>query len=230
MSRETNFIDFGRTRIAYHLERSSRRTHLGITVQNDQVSVVAPSDLSALTIQKHLKDKAPWILAKIDLSRKVPPHYPKKLISGETLEYLGRQYQLRVSKCPNRPQSIKLIGGRFRLELGTQDDSGQRLLRNWYQDHLSDKLPDLVRHYARILNLAAPPIQIRDLGHHWGSCGKNGTLYFHWQLARLSIAKISFVCAHEVVHLKERDHNAKFQHLLARLIPEYATLAATTSL
>lgn len=230
MTHDTNFIDYGRTRIAYHLTRSSRRKHLGITVQNDKVSVAAPSDLCTLNIQKHLKNKAAWILAKIDLSRKVPPHYPRELISGETLEYLGRQYQLRVSKYRNRPQSIKLIGGHFRLELGSQGDSGQNLLKNWYQDHLTKKLQNLVRHYAGILNLSTPPIQIRDLGQRWGSCGKNGTLYFHWQLARLSMTKISFVCAHEVAHLRVPNHNAQFQSLLARLVPESSDLAAITSL
>ena len=88
----------------------------------------------------------------------------------------------------------------------------------------------MINAYARQLNLATPSYEVRELGKRWGSSVKNNRLYFHWQLARLPISKIEFICAHEIAHILEANHTLKFRKILAQLVPQHEFLLTKFSI
>ena len=210
-------IHFGDSEISYRIRRSRNRSTLSISVSGNSVEVAVPYGLGRREIRPYVRKKAAWILAKLDGIRRVEPLYPRKMQSGETLQYLGRQYQLKVLKG-SQDRGVKMKQGRLWLSLQPGDDpenDGAILVKQWYRDHLRTRLQPLVDRFSRQLLLENVRYEVRDLGGRWGSCGKNGRLYFHWQLARLSMAKIEFVCAHELVHLVEPTHSSHFRNCSA---------------
>jgi predicted metal-dependent hydrolase len=64
-------------------------------------------------------------------------------------------------------------------------------------------------------------VKVRDLGYRWGSCGRNGVLYFNWRLLQLPIRLADYVIAHELVHLREGHHGPAFWAALGRAIPDW---------
>ncbi|MGD0461194.1 MAG: M48 family metallopeptidase [Tepidisphaeraceae bacterium] len=40
-------------------------------------------------------------------------------------------------------------------------------------------------------------------GYRWGSCGKNGVVYFNWRLLQLPVRLVDYVIVHEPVRLLE---------------------------
>jgi hypothetical protein len=64
-------------------------------------------------------------------------------------------------------------------------------------------------------------IEVRDLGFRWGSCGKNGVLYFNWKVVQLPVRLVDYVIAHELVHLREGHHGLAFQAALSRALPNW---------
>jgi predicted metal-dependent hydrolase len=65
----------------------------------------------------------------------------------------------------------------------------------------------------------AAHIEVRELGFHWGSCGKNGVLFFHWRLLQLPVRLIDYIIVHELVHLQEPHHSPEFWQAIDRALP-----------
>lgn len=62
---------------------------------------------------------------------------------------------------------------------------------------------------------------MRDLGYRWGSCGKDGTVYFHWKSVLLPPRIVEYIVVHEVVHLLEPLHSANFWLRVERAMPDF---------
>jgi type I restriction enzyme M protein len=60
----------------------------------------------------------------------------------------------------------------------------------------------------------------RDLGYRWGSCGKNGVVYFNWKLLQLPARIADYVIAHELAHLLEPHHGPGLWRILDRSLPD----------
>ena len=65
---------------------------------------------------------------------------------------------------------------------------------------------------------------MRDLGFRWGSCGKNGVLFFNWRLLQLPIRLIDYIIVHELMHLQEPHHSREFWQALDRALPTWRQL------
>ena len=81
----------------YEIKYSKRKT-LNITVERDRKIIVrAPENTSAQKIEEVLQSKKQWLKEKINHTQKYPVDtQTKEFISGETLLYLGKNYQLLV--------------------------------------------------------------------------------------------------------------------------------------
>jgi hypothetical protein len=73
----------------------------------------------------------------------------------------------------------------------------------------------------------ASRIEVRELGFHWGSCGKNGVLFFNWRLLQLPVRLIDYIIIHELVHLQEPHHGPEFWKAVDRALPTWRQLKDT---
>lgn len=224
-------ILFGATRIHYRIKRSRERCTLGITVVQGQVVAVVPVGMRASAIRPWIERKAAWIVAKMDEDRGMRNQWPRRLVSGEAIFYLGRQFALKVCRISRIGKgNLKLSAGCFHLSLPDNLDGdellylGRGIFRQWYCDHLLPRVRIASAYYAKALNIEPPKCQVRELGWRWGSCHPQKSLYFHWQLAVAAPKVVDFVVAHEVCHLVHPRHDAAFYRTLGRLVPNWQIL------
>ena len=74
--------------------------------------------------------------------------------------------------------------------------------------------------YAARLGLRPSRVSVRDTRSRWGSCSQNGSLSFSWRLIFAPEFVRDYVVAHEVAHLKEMNHSARFWAQVKILSPD----------
>jgi len=103
----------------------------------------------------------------------------------------------------------------------------QRLIKSGRRDYLANKQLawDLVKakiyQLNKIYGFTYNKINIKNQKTRWGSCSKQGNLNFNYQVVRLPPSLLEYLVAHELCHLGQMNHSARFWELVARAIPDY---------
>ena len=82
-------------------------------------------------------------------------------------------------------------------------------------------IPDRVRYYADLLGVDYGRITIRCQRTRWGSCSAKKNLNFNCLLMLAPPEALDSVVAHEVCHLREMNHSARFYALVTEIFPDY---------
>lgn len=202
----------------YVVKYSTRKT-LNITVERDRKIIVrAPAHLSVEKIDQIVQSKRQWIKEKLNHAQKYPlvPE-SKEFISGETLMYLGKNYQLLVVE-----EDIEGIefNQRFRIS-GKNQGKANDLFKEWYLKQALHKIEPLASEFAKRLGVQYNVCKTSEMKYRWGSCTPNNNIIFNWRIIKAPMYVVSYLVAHELVHLIEDNHTPKFWNILSIQVPNY---------
>jgi predicted metal-dependent hydrolase len=85
----------------------------------------------------------------------------------------------------------------------------------WYRARAAQKLPERVQAWAHAAG--GKPIGeviISDQRKRWASCDPKGNLRFNWRIIQGPLRLVDYVVAHELVHVRHRDHTPAFWRAL----------------
>ena len=94
-----------------------------------------------------------------------------------------------------------------------------RRVRDFLKREARRDLEAAVARYAARLEVKPRRLSIRDQTSRWGSCNSSGVLSFSWRLILAPPAVLDYLAAHEVAHLVEMNHSARFWTLVKRICP-----------
>jgi len=69
------------------------------------------------------------------------------------------------------------------------------------------------RRFAAELGVNVRRVAVRDQASRWGSCSTAGALSYSWRLILAPAFVLDYLAAHEVAHLVEMNHSARFWRL-----------------
>ena len=78
------------------------------------------------------------------------------------------------------------------------------------KSHAKDAFIERACFYARQMGVKFEKIRLSSAKTRWGSCGPQGNLNFHWRLINAPTDVLDYVVVHELSHLIQRNHSAKF--------------------
>ncbi len=204
--------------LEYEVKYSTRRT-LNITVERDRkITVRAPEHLSLEKIDSIVQSKKQWIKEKIHHAQKYPETpVVKKFVSGETLMYLGKNYQLLVVD-----EDIEGIdfNQRFRISRKNQVRANG-LFKTWYLEQALQKIEPLAKQYAKYLGVEYAELKTSEMKYRWGSCTPANNIIFNWRIIKAPMYVVNYLVAHELVHLIEDNHTPRFWNILSIQVPYY---------
>ena len=208
-------IELGGRLVEYRFARRRRRT-LGITVDAGGLRVAAPMRAPWREIEKFLREKERWILAKLDEWAKAPRPKVLRGASGESLPYLGIDHVLEV-----RDGGRAVVRADETIVVTAPPSRVITTLVGWLKTRALETLTPRVTHYAAALGRSAPDVALAGGRSRWGVCGADGTIRLNWRLVHVDPALADYVAAHEAAHLVEMNHSKRFWNLLASLYPAW---------
>jgi predicted metal-dependent hydrolase len=208
--------------IPYLLERRSRRT-VGLKINQSGLVVHAPSRISQSTLEQMLMSKLDWIIKKLH-AQKLNQVETMQWEDGAKLLLLGNQITLSV-RPDTVSRAVDYQPGLLEVALpntGNQTVIAKKVLQ-WYK---KQALSDFSRRIALLsakLGVTTPPLFLSSARSRWGSCNSKQEIRLNWRLLQAPPHIINYVVAHELAHLKEMNHSAKFWAIVERIYPDYKT-------
>ena len=154
------------------------------------------------------RSRADWILAEL---AKFGPRLAFE--DGAIVPVLDQPHRIRL--VPGRRRGVWAEGSE--ILVSGQAEHANRRVTDWLKAEARSVLGAEARQSARRLGRELQRITIRDPKSRWGSCAQNGRLSFSWRLILAPEAVATYVVAHEVAHLLEANHGAKFWRLVDQL-------------
>lgn len=225
---ESSSIRFGKRDIHFEIYRSSkRRKTVSVIVDPDYgVSLKSPMHVDRETLNAIALDKGAWIVKKMKSHEESRYDVPEReFITGESVQYLGRNYILKIISDPLlRNGGFCQIKGKH-LECYVPDKrdeiSSLKAIKQWYQKRAYMKIQERVTRYAEAMSLPYGQIMIREQKKRWASCDAKGNLRFNWQIIMAPLKLVDYVVVHELTHIRVHDHSAAFWRAVGTVLPDY---------
>ena len=222
--------------VAYAFARGRRKT-IGFVVGSEGLVVRAPRWTPLGEVDAALREKAAWILRKLQETQERQVRQDSARIEwrdGTTLPLLGEAVVVRLDP------SHGFKGKGAQLEAPTLDGSARALQVGLPHTATPDQIKDSVQawlmrhaktHFIERLDHFAPQLQVRwhslrlsNASTRWGSAKSDGSIRLNWRLIHFSPAVVDYVVAHELSHLREMNHSPRFWDTVRTVVPDYAQL------
>lgn len=204
--------------IPYKLVRSKRRSVALVISRDATLTVRAPLRTPIGFIEAFLREKAVWVEQAVERMRGRQANAERRYREGEQFWYVGKEYPLRISETAK--QSLVFSGESFVLSQRFHSRAKERFL-SFYRREAKKILSDRVRCMAREKGFDVSSIKVNAARTRWGSCSGKGNLNFSFRLVMAPLSVIDYVIAHELAHIKHRNHSRAFWQTVGELFPGY---------
>jgi len=167
--------------------------------------------------------KLDWIRQQQTKLREQERETPRGYVERESHYLWGKRYLLTVQEI-DEPPAIELKHSRMvlRVRPGTEEAKRQALVEQWYREQLKAAVPALLARWEPLLGVKAEHWFVQRMKTRWGSCNHQArTIRLNTELAKKPIQCLEYIVVHELVHLLEPTHNARFVALMDRFLPQW---------
>jgi predicted metal-dependent hydrolase len=209
--RELLKIDGRMLEVSLRLNPRARRMIVKVNPATGEVVVTAPSRRGLAHALDFARGEKEWIANQL---AKVPG--PVVLVPGATVPFRGKPHEIRAAGRGPAPvwreDGIIWVRGREAHASRRVLDFLKREARALFEARALD--------YAALLDARPSRITVRDTASRWGSCSSTRSLSFSWRLILAPDFVLDYVVAHEVAHLREMNHSARFWAHVRKIVPE----------
>ena len=204
--------------VDYRLKLGTRR--LTMRIDERGLRIAAPTRLPLCNIEAFIREHGAWVLKKLDELTPVTGSRHVTIRDGVRLPLLDGEAEIRVLPGANR---VRWVGDALLLEArpdSLTSDLARLTTRALQKRALTHFHQPLLR-YTEQLGLPVPKLALSSARTRWGSCSRDSGIRVNWRLIHLPQALGDYVVAHEVAHLIEMNHSAKFWSVVMSLYPDW---------
>ena len=209
------------------VRKDIRNLNVAVYPPEGHVRVSSPHHVSDETIRLAVIDKLPWIKRQRARFAEQERQPPRAYVTGETHYHAGQRYRLRVTEGPGRARVEREGQGFLHLHVPPSStvEKRARVLTAWYRERLKEVTPPLIARWEPVLGVTVAEWGVKRMKTRWGSCNVRARrIWLNLALAEKSPGCLEYVLVHEMVHLLEASHNARFHALMTRYLPNWPML------
>lgn len=196
-----------------------RVKNINISVKKGEVHISVPQYVSYSEAKDFAAQKLPWIKKSLERLKNTPDEKPAKVLSGDKVFVLGKEYTAEVFYSEKKKDAVL---GSNTLFLYSKQDNAMPALENYYRALLAQILPPLISGWEGYMGVASSGFRFRNMKTRWGVCNiKTHEICFNSSLASKDAKCIEYIVVHELCHLLEPSHNARFKSLMDGFLPDW---------
>jgi len=190
--------------------RGAQRVTLSVSRATGIATMTVPPRMPMAEATRFAHSHREWLQDKLGAMPRTIPFE-----EGMALPYRGRM--MGVTRRDGR--GVRMIGET--IEVGGSAEALPGALERWLKGQARIRLRARSDIHAQTLDTRFTRIAIRDTRSRWGSCSSSGTLSYSWRVILAPDPVLDYLAAHEVSHLREMNHSARFWAHVKALCPDY---------
>lgn len=205
------------------IRKRIKHVHLSVYPPAGRIRISAPEHMALDTIRVFAISKLPWIKSQQRKVRAQKREAPRDYIDRESHYLWGKRYLLTVIERDAAP-TIDLQHKRIVLGVrpSTSTERREELLDAWYREQLKMALPPLLEKWEALMNVKTSKVFVQRMKTKWGSCNPNShAIRLNTDLAKKPPECLEYIIVHELAHLIEPSHNARFVSVMNLFMPKW---------
>jgi hypothetical protein len=200
-----------------------KNVHLSVHPPTGRVRISAPSNMNRDSIRAFAISKLEWIRQQQRALREQEREAPREYLDRESHYVWGRRYLLTVSEV-DEPPNIELAHRHLlmRVRPGTDALKKETRAEEWYRGLVKSAVPPLLARWEPLIGVKVERIYVQRMKTLWGSCNHQArTIRLNTELSKKPPECLEYIVVHELAHLLEPTHNARFVTLMDQLMPQW---------
>jgi len=228
--------------VAYHLRRARRRS-IGFVIGLEGLSVAAPKWVGIGEIESALREKGDWILRKLAEQQERQQRLQAAKVDwrdGTGIPFLGETVIIVLDARAGITKAGAVLNAdaeslpgvpRLTLHIGLPHTATPEQIRDvvqsWLQRQARRVFEERLKHFAQQLGVRYTKLSLSSAQTRWGSAGADGGIRLNWRLIHFAMPSIDYVVAHELAHLREMNHSARFWDVVRSVMPDFEHVRET---
>ncbi|QLG89611.1 M48 family metallopeptidase [Chitinibacter bivalviorum] len=201
--------------IPYQVQRSARRRSIGLKIDTTGLTIILPQRAPLAEAERVIRLKLAWIQAKLaEREARVIADPAPKLAWGEAVWWLGEQRNLQPALRGKLTDDVLFL-------CAANDARIPDALARFYQRSAKPYFAERIAVWSARMNLYPTQTALSSARTRWGSCTSKGVVRLNWRLMQAPASVIDYVIIHELAHLAEMNHSARFWAIVAQVCPNW---------
>jgi predicted metal-dependent hydrolase len=212
---QTFEVEFDQASFAVRVRRhrQARRYTLRIQAATREVILTMPPRGSLREAKQFAQKHGGWIAARMHRLPQAVPFADGTIVPLRGIEHrIVHRPGVRGTVWTETPGH----GTALLCVAGDAPHIGRRL-GDYLRREAARDLDTASRRAADEFGVAIRRISVRDQSSRWGSCSTTGVLSYSWRLILAPPFVLNYLAVHEVAHLLEMNHSARFWRLVKRV-------------
>jgi predicted metal-dependent hydrolase len=205
------------------IRKDIKNVHLSVHPPTGRVTIAAPAHMSLDTIRVFAITKLAWIRQQQAKLQEQEREAPREYLDRESHYVWGKRYLLKISES-DQPPAIELKHSKmlFHVRPGTGQTKCQAIMDEWYRQQLRLAAMPLMTKWEARLGVKVERVFVQRMKTKWGSCNhQSRNIRLNTDLAKKPPDRLEYLVVHELAHLLEPTHNARFVALMNQYMPKW---------
>lgn len=208
------------------IKKNIKNLHLNVLPPLGKVRVSVPDKIDDDAVRVFVVSKLPWIKKQIRKFQSQERESKREFISGESHYFKGDRYILNVIYHNSAPKVVvknkKQID--FYIKESLTRDQREKAFYNWYRKELKIILPEIIERWENKIGVKSSEHKIKVMKTKWGTCNYNSKrIWINLELIKKPVIHLEYIVVHELIHLIEKTHNARFISHMDQFMPSWRT-------
>jgi predicted metal-dependent hydrolase len=203
-----------------------KNVHLSVHPPTGRVRVAAPIRMKLDTIRVYVISKIDWIKKHQKKMQEQERETPREYLDRESHYVWGKRYLLKVIEA-NQVPTVELKHTQILVTVrpGSGLNKREIIVSAWYRDEVRRAAAPLIEKWEKQLGVKSAKCYVQRMKTKWGSCNPHTrSIRLNSDLAKKPSACLEYIVVHELVHLLEPSHNARFISFMDKFMPNWKHL------